>query len=150
MRPVTLGSTGLEVSAIGFGCMGLSEYFGPADHGESLRTLARAVELGVTFLDTADIYGVGANERLLSEFLSGGRRDQVVIATKFGALRDPGTGAVLGLRGDPAYVRQACDASLRRLGIDHIDLYYHHFPDPKVPIEAQPCRNTGGEHLAST
>lgn len=135
MRTVALGGTGLQVSAIGLGCMGMSEFFGPVQQDESLRTLARAVELGVTFMDTADFYGLGHNERLLGEFLAAGHRDRVVIATKFGALRDPETGAVLGLRGDPAYVREACDASLGRLGVDHIDLYYHHFPDPKVPTE---------------
>lgn len=135
MRTVALGRTGLEVSALGLGCMGMSEYYGPAVHDESLRTLARAVELGVTFLDTADIYGLGANERLVGEFLAGQRRDHVIVATKFGAVRDPGTGAVRDLRGDAAYVRQACEASLRRLGVDHIDLYYYHFPDPKVPVE---------------
>jgi aryl-alcohol dehydrogenase-like predicted oxidoreductase len=115
--------------------MGMSEFFGPANNDQSLATLRRAVELGVSFLDTADMYGIGANERLLGEFLARGQRDNAIVATKFGAVRDPDTGVPIGLRGDAAYVRQACDASLRRLGIDHIDLYYLHHPDPKTPIE---------------
>jgi aryl-alcohol dehydrogenase-like predicted oxidoreductase len=135
MHTTTLGGAGLEVSALGLGCMGMSEFYGPADHAESLATLLRAVELGVTFWDTSDAYGIGANERLLGEFLAHGRRDEVVLATKFGVFRDPATGRPLGVRGDAEYVRQACDASLERLGTDHIDLYYVHLPDPKVPIE---------------
>lgn len=135
MRTTKLGRTGPEVSALGLGCMGMSEFYGPAEHAESLATLARAVELGVTFWDTSDAYGVGANERLLGEFLARGQRDSITLATKFGGIRDPKTGAPLGVRGDPPYVRQACDASLRRLGVDHIDLYYVHLPDPKTPIE---------------
>lgn len=135
MRTVALGKTGLEVSAIGLGCMGMSEFYGPADHDESLATLGRAVELGVTFLDTSDAYGVGANESLLGEFFGTGRRDQVVLATKFGAVRDPQTRQLLDMRADPEHVRAACDASLKRLGTDYIDLYYLHFPDRRVPIE---------------
>ncbi|MBB4933973.1 aryl-alcohol dehydrogenase-like predicted oxidoreductase [Lipingzhangella halophila] len=135
MRDVILGSTGLAVPAMGLGCMGLSSGYGPADHGESLAVLRRALDLGVRFWDTADAYGRGANETLLGEFLSGVRRDEVVLATKFGATFDPDTGAPTGARGDPDFIRQACDASLRRLGTEHIDLYYQHVPDPSVPIE---------------
>jgi aryl-alcohol dehydrogenase-like predicted oxidoreductase len=135
MRLRSIGQTGLKVSAIGMGCMGMSELYGPADHSTSIDTLRRALDLGVTFLDTSDTYGIGANERLLGEFLAQGRREHVVLATKFGAVRDPTTRRPLGLRGDAEYVRQACDASLQRLGVDHIDLYYIHFPAPETPIE---------------
>ncbi|MGH3488763.1 MAG: aldo/keto reductase [Actinopolymorphaceae bacterium] len=122
----------LEVSAQGLGCMGMSEFYGPGDEGESMATVHRAVELGVTFFDTADTYGNGANEELVGDALAK-QRDQVVIATKFGNVRDPeGNRSV---RGDPAYVRQACDDSLHRLGFDHIDLYYQHRVDQNVPIE---------------
>jgi aryl-alcohol dehydrogenase-like predicted oxidoreductase len=131
MRTRTLGA--LEVSAQGLGCMGMSEFYGQTDDTESIATIHRALELGVTLIDTADQYGRGANERLVGRALAG-RRDQVVLATKFGIVRgdDP---AERGVRGDPAYVREACDASLERLGVDHIDLYYQHRVDPKVPIE---------------
>jgi aryl-alcohol dehydrogenase-like predicted oxidoreductase len=128
----TIGS--LPVSAIGLGCMGMSFAYGPTDRGESLATLHRALDLGVTLLDTADMYGSGRNEELLSEVLRE-RRDEIVVATKFGILvGDDGypTGEV---DGSPAYVRKACEASLRRLGVDHIDLYYQHRADPNVPIE---------------
>jgi aryl-alcohol dehydrogenase-like predicted oxidoreductase len=136
MRTVGLGSTGLHVSAIGLGCMGMSELYGPAERSESLATLHRALELGVTFLDTSDTYGLGANEQLLGEFIAAGdHREQVVLATKFGAVREAGSGRPVGLRGDAAYVREAGDASLRRLGVDYVDLYYVHFPDPRTPIE---------------
>ncbi|ONK15362.1 aldo/keto reductase [Streptomyces sp. MP131-18] len=137
MHTVALGPTGLEVSAIGLGCMSMSEFFGPADRQEALATLRLAVDQGVTFLDTSDMYGVGsANELLLGDFLrTSAARADVVVATKFGAVRDPHDGRLLGLRADPAYVAAACDASLRRLGTDHIDLYYLHHPDPKVPVE---------------
>jgi aryl-alcohol dehydrogenase-like predicted oxidoreductase len=123
------------VSAIGLGCMGMSEFYGPSDKEESLAALRRAADLGVNFLDTSDAYGIGENERLLGHYLAGARRDDVVIGTKFGVQRDPETRMPLGVRGDAAYVRQACDASLGRLGVDRIDLYYIHLPDPKVPIE---------------
>ncbi|MGH8446227.1 MAG: aldo/keto reductase [Solimonas sp.] len=124
---------GLEVSAIGLGCMGMSDFYGPADDEVSLHVLHHALDSGVDFLDTADMYGPGTNERLLGRLLKT-RRREVVLATKFGNVRAP-DGAFLGIDGRPEYVRQACDASLQRLGVDHIDLYYQHRVDPKVPIE---------------
>jgi aryl-alcohol dehydrogenase-like predicted oxidoreductase len=124
---------GLEVSAQGLGCMGMSEFYGAADEAESIGTIHRALELGVTFLDTADMYGRGANEELVGRAIAD-RRDSVVLATKFGVVRSDDPGA-RGVRGDAGYVRQACEASLRRLGVDHIDLYYQHRVDPDVPIE---------------
>jgi aryl-alcohol dehydrogenase-like predicted oxidoreductase len=133
MEKRKLGRQGLEVSALGLGCMGMSDFYGPTDDVESVATLHRAIELGVTFLDTADMYGPFKNEELLGRALRG-RRDQVVLATKFGNRRSP-DGAFLGVSGRPEYVREACDASLRRLGVEHIDLYYQHRVDPTVPIE---------------
>ncbi len=133
MEKRVLGRQGLEVSAIGLGCMGMSEFYGIADEAESVATIQRAVELGVTFLDTADMYGPFKNEELLGRALRG-RRDRVVLATKFGNERAP-DGARLGINGRPEYVRKACEASLRRLGVDRIDLYYQHRVDPTVPIE---------------
>lgn len=129
----SLGRSGLSVSAIGLGCMGMSEFYGPSDDEQSLATLAAALDLGINFFDTADMYGVGHNERLLGRFLKG-RRDSVILATKFGNVRGP-NGERLGISGTPDYVRSACDASLERLGIDTIDLYYQHRVDPKTPIE---------------
>ena len=129
----SLGRSGLSVSAIGLGCMGMSEFYGPSDDEQSLATLAAALDLGINFFDTADMYGVGHNERLLGRFLKG-RRDEVILATKFGNVRGP-NGERLGISGTPDYVRSACDASLERLGIDTIDLYYQHRVDPKTPIE---------------
>jgi aryl-alcohol dehydrogenase-like predicted oxidoreductase len=128
-----LGSQGLEVSAEGLGCMGMSEFYGDADEGEAVRTIHRALELGINFLDTADMYGPFKNEKLVGRAVAD-RRDQVVIATKFGHVRGEG-GERQGLRGDAEYVRQACDASLQRLGVEHIDLYYQHRVDKTVEIE---------------
>jgi aryl-alcohol dehydrogenase-like predicted oxidoreductase len=128
-----LGRQGLEVSALGLGCMGMSDFYGATDDAESVATIHRALDLGVDFLDTADMYGPFKNEELLARALKG-RRAQVVLATKFGNRRSP-DGAFLGISGHPAYVREACDASLRRLGVDHVDLYYQHRVDPTVPIE---------------
>jgi aryl-alcohol dehydrogenase-like predicted oxidoreductase len=128
-----LGSQGLEVSEQGLGCMGMSEFYGTADEGEAAATIHRALELGITFFDTADMYGPFTNEQLVGKALAG-RRDDVVIATKFGNVRGP-NGERLGISGKPDYVREACDASLRRLGIDTIDLYYQHRVDPETPIE---------------
>ena len=127
-----LGTQGLDVSELGLGCMGMSEFYGTADEGEALATIHRALELGIDFLDTADMYGHGANEKLVGKAIRD-RRDRVVLATKFGNVRnDDGSREV---RGDPEYVREACDASLRRLGLDHVDLYYQHRVDFRVPIE---------------
>jgi aryl-alcohol dehydrogenase-like predicted oxidoreductase len=128
-----LGSEGLEVSAQGLGCMGMSEFYGTPDEPEAIATIHRAIELGVTFLDTADMYGVGANERLVGRAIAD-RRDQVELATKFGNERNP-DGSWIGINGRPEYVHAACDASLQRLGIETIDLYYQHRVDPNVPIE---------------
>jgi aryl-alcohol dehydrogenase-like predicted oxidoreductase len=129
----TLGSKGLKVSAIGLGCMGMSDFYGPADRATNLATLNRAIDIGVNFLDTADMYGVGRNEELLAEVLRT-RRPEVVLATKFGNVRAP-DGRILRIDGTPEYVARACDASLKRLGIEVIDLYYQHRVDPNVPIE---------------
>jgi aryl-alcohol dehydrogenase-like predicted oxidoreductase len=133
MQTRKLGSEGLEVSMQGLGCMGMSEFYGEGDDEESIATIHRALELGVNFLDTADMYGPFTNERLVGRAIRG-RRDEVVIATKFGNVRGE-NGERLGLRGDPEYVHQACDASLERLGVEHIDLYYQHRVDRNVPIE---------------
>ena len=124
---------GLEVSAIGLGCMGMSDFYGPADDAVSLQVLHHALDRGVNFLDTADMYGPGTNERLLARVLET-RRSEVVLATKFGNVRAP-DGSFIRIDGSPEYVRSACDASLQRLGTDHIDLYYQHRVDKKVPIE---------------
>jgi aryl-alcohol dehydrogenase-like predicted oxidoreductase len=129
-----LGTQGLVVSEEGLGCMGMSEFYGDGDEGESIATIHRALELGVNFLDTADMYGHGANEQLVGRAVEG-RRDEIVLATKFGIVRDLNDPTRRGVSGRPDYVVQACDASLRRLGVDHIDLYYQHRVDPDVPIE---------------
>ena len=128
-----LGRNGPEVSAIGLGCMGMSEFYGAGSDEESIATIHHALDRGVNFLDTADMYGVGRNEELVGRAIRG-RRDEVFLATKFGNVRGP-AGEFLGVKGDPEYVRAACEASLKRLGVETIDLYYQHRVDPNVPIE---------------
>jgi len=133
MEKRRLGAQGLEVSALGLGCMGMSEFYGRTDESEAVATIHRALELGVTFLDTADMYGPFVNEQLVGKAIAG-HRDQVVLATKFGNVRGE-RGEFLGINGRPEYVREACEASLRRLGVDTIDLYYQHRVDLETPIE---------------
>ena len=133
MQQRTLGAAGLTVSAQGLGCMGMSEFYGTADEQEAIATIHRALELGITLLDTADMYGPFTNERLVGRAIEG-RRDEVVLATKFGILRGE-DGARLGIDGSPDHAREAIDASLERLGVEHVDLWYLHRVDPRVPIE---------------
>jgi len=132
MNHRTLGRDGLDVSALGLGCMGMSEFYGPADDDESMETIHRALSIGITLLDTADMYGSGANEQLVGAAIAD-RRDDVVLATKFGILREEGRPRRVD--SSPEYARRACEASLRRLGVDHIDLYYMHRRNPDVPID---------------
>jgi len=133
MEQRKLGRNGPEVSALGLGCMGMSEFYGASDEVESIATIHRALSLGVNFLDTADMYGVGRNEELVGRAIRD-RRDQVILATKFGNVRGA-KGEFLGVNGRPDYVKRACEASLQRLGLEHIDLYYQHRVDPNTPIE---------------
>src|SRR6476646_2633218 len=134
MQKIKLGSQGAVVSREGLGCMGMSEFYGPRNDEESAATILRALDLGVTFLDTADAYGIGDNEQLVGKTIRG-RRDEVFLATKFANVRKKEDPAFWGISGKPEYVRSACDASLKRLAIDHIDLYYQHRVDPETPIE---------------
>jgi aryl-alcohol dehydrogenase-like predicted oxidoreductase len=134
MKKRKLGRGNLTVSMMGLGCMGMSEFYGPGDETESIATIHRAIDLGVTLLDTADMYGPYTNEELVGRAIRG-RRDQVVLATKCGIVRDPHNAMVRGIDGSPDYIRAACDGSLRRLGVDHVDLYQLHRVDPKTPIE---------------
>jgi aryl-alcohol dehydrogenase-like predicted oxidoreductase len=134
MQTRTLGPDGPAVSALGLGCMGMSDFYAGRDDGESIRTIHRALELGVTLLDTADMYGPHTNEELVGRAIAG-RRDEVFVATKFGIVRDPDDPRARGIEGGAEYVRSACEGSLARLGTDHVDLYYQHRVDPDTPIE---------------
>jgi aryl-alcohol dehydrogenase-like predicted oxidoreductase len=129
-----LGSQGLQTPPIGLGCMGMSDFYGPSNEQQSIATIHHAIEIGMSFLDTADMYGPFTNEELVGRAIRG-KRDKVILATKFGSVRDPKTRAFLGVNGTPKYVREACEASLKRLGVDTIDLYYQHRVDRNTPIE---------------
>src|SRR5437667_1491304 len=134
MKTRSLGRSGLTVSALGLGCMSMSEFYGPGDDAESTATIHRAIELGVTFFDTADVYGPFKNEELVGRAIKG-KREKLIIATKFGIVRDPADPKARGVNGKPDYIRKSCESTLRRLGTDYIDLYYQHRVDPNTPIE---------------
>lgn len=134
MRMKTLGTTNIQISEIGLGCMGMSEFYGETNDVQSLETINHALALGINFFDTADMYGMGHNEQLLNKAMKG-QREKFVLATKFGIVRDPNNNTSRGINGSPEYIRKACEASLQRLGTDYIDLYYQHRVDPNVPIE---------------